>query len=434
MPGAESDPAGGASGLRVLVVSGLYPKPGSPLSGLFVHRQVEALRQRAVDVRVVCPVARPLLPFGDGGAFASRLDGPRNDEVEGVPVTYVPYRHVPHRLSTRLEAASLVRSLRTHLGGDGRADSVDLLHGHWLFPAGWATTVLASDRDVPAIVTAHGSDVHRYPAANRGTARFTRRTLERADAAVAVCRDLAGRMRALAGDAASPAVVYNGVDARRFQPPADREALRRGLGLPVEGTGICSVTRLVAEKGVPELFRAFRRLAEERPELWLALVGEGALLGDVGRRARDAGLADRVFLPGAVPHAEVPSWLGAADVFALPSHAEGLPVSVLEAMACGLPVAATSVGGVPEAVDDEVGRLVALGEPGRLADALGELVADPGLRDRLGGEARRRVERSFTWSRSAERLADVYRDVVDRRGRPAASGRAELQPSAGGRS
>jgi glycosyltransferase involved in cell wall biosynthesis len=400
-----------AEGLRVLVVSGLYPRPGTPRSGLFVHRQVAALREQGVDARVLCPVVRHALPFRRESEFAATLDSVREERVEGVPVSYVPYRHVPHRLSTRLEAASLLRSVRGY-AGDVFEERPDVIHAHWLFPAGHAAVALASEWGVPSVVTAHGSDVHRYPAENRGVARFTRRTLRRADAVVAVCRALEREIQELVDGAASVSVIYNGVDTAQFRVASDRNRSRAAVGLPEAGPGICCVCRLVEEKGVLELLEAFGRLASDRPELWLALVGDGPLREKLRSVALERDVSDRVFLPGGVPHRDVASWMQASDLFALPSHAEGLPVVVLEAMACGLPVVATDVGGTAEAVDDRVGRLVPPRDVDRLAEALDELLEDPGASRRMGVEGARRVRQRFTWSRSARDLARLYADVA----------------------
>lgn len=404
---------GDTDGPRVLVISGLYPRSGNSLSGIFVHRQVAELRAQGLDARVLCPVARRVLLFRRETDFAASLDGCRNDCVEGVPVTYMPYRHVPHRVSTRLETMSLLHGLRS--AADGVFDGCpEVIHAHWLFPAGHAAVALASEWGVPSVVTAHGSDVHRYPAENRGVARLTRRTLRRADAVVAVCRALERQIDELAGGEVRTEVVYNGVDTDLFHPPAEgRRAARKRVGLPEAGTGICSVSRLVREKGICELMEAFRHVAQDRPELWLVLVGEGPLREEVRSAAVEHGLSHRVFLPGGVEHREVATWLRACDVFTLPSHAEGLPMVVLEAMACGLPVVASRVGGMPEVVDESVGSMVPPQNVDRLAKALSALLEDADRREEMGREAAARVRKTFTWERSASSLTEIYRTALD---------------------
>lgn len=401
-----------SGGFRVLVVSGLYPRPDDPTSGIFIHRQVAELRALGVDARVLCPVARDVVPVREVGEFTASLDAPHASQVDDVPVLYVPYRHVPHQLSTRLEARFLVRDARS-AADDVFGGTPDLVHGHWLFPIAFGAVTLASDWGVPSVVSARGSDVHRYPRENRGFARFARIVLRRADRVVAVSRSLSRQIVDLADEPVPVSVVRNGVDLHLFCPASETGRARRTLGLPEAGVGIVSVARLTEEKGVGELFEAFLQLAQRREDVWLALVGDGPLRAPLRSAAGEKGFADRVFLPGRVAPDEVPGWMQACDVFALPSHAEGLPNVVLEAMACGLPVVATEVGGIPEVVDRNVGRLVPPRRTDVIAECLEELAADPALRSRLGTEARRRVEEGFTWRRSAEELVGVYRGALE---------------------
>lgn len=191
--------------------------------------------------------------------------------------------------------------------------------------------------------------------------------------------------------------IGNGSDPARFHPPSDdaaRAALRRELGLASARVAIICVGRLVAEKGYPELFAAMRDLDAD---LWV--VGErlesdhaGSIRAALDAVERDPGLAARVRLLGY--RQDVPALLRAADIFVLPSHREGMPRSIIEAMLSGLPVVATDIRGArEEVVDGETGRLVPVNDPAALAAALGALIQDPALRRRSGvtGLARARA-------------------------------------------
>jgi glycosyltransferase involved in cell wall biosynthesis len=401
--------------LRVLVVSGLYPRPDDDTCGQFVHRQVVALRDRGLDARVLSPVARPLVPFPDGAGREVGSTHPEARRIDGVPVVYAPYRHVPHALSARLEAALFLRSLREH-AESVFSDGPDVVHGFWLFPMGYGSARLAEELGLPSVVTALGSDVHTYPERHRGTERLSRSALRRADLSLAVSRDLERQMRRLADAPVRTDVVYNGLDSERFHPPEDRASTRRRLGLPGEGRGICFVGRLVEEKGTRELMEAFGRLARTRSDLWLSVVGDGPLEDEVRGWARKERFSGRVFVPGRVPQEEVAEWMRAADLFTLPSYAEGLPNVVMEAMACGLPAVATDVGGISEIDDDRRAlRLVPPRQVEPLVAAL-ETTLDGGreLREAVVA-ASRRVRERFTWERTARRLHEHYAGLVQRR-------------------
>ena len=130
-------------------------------------------------------------------------------------------------------------------------------------------------------------------------------------------------------------------------------AARLQLGIASRRKVILFVGWLAPSKGLPELLLAFRELAAEDPELLLVCVGEGGYLPKIQEFIREAGLADRVLLPGRSDREQVAAWMTAADVFCLPSHSEGCPNVVVEAVACGCPVVGTRVGGIPELLTDQ---------------------------------------------------------------------------------
>ena len=212
--------------------------------------------------------------------------------------------------------------------------------------------------------------------------------------------------------------IGNGVDVRRFVPASreDRLALRRrllGVREP-DGAVCCTVARLTAQKGLDVLVEAAAILRARRggPPARFLVVGDGDLRAPIERLIARLGVADTVELVGARPPEEIPSWLAAADLFVLPSYYEGLSLAVMEAMASGLPVVVTDVSGsaelVPTAAD---GRVVRPGDARGLADAIGELLADPELRAALGRRAHRRAQ-GFSWDECFARTAAVLREVA----------------------
>jgi glycosyltransferase involved in cell wall biosynthesis len=151
-----------------------------------------------------------------------------------------------------------------------------------------------------------------------------------------------------------------------------------------------------------------RRVREREPRVRFVLVGYGPLEGDVREWVRANGLEDVVHLAGA--QTDVRPWMSALDVYMMSSDFEGLPVALLEAMAMGVPVLTTSVGGIPEVVEHEqCGMLVGVDDPERgLVDLLLRMVSDRSLRERLGRAARERVEQRFGMQRMVREIQDVY--------------------------
>jgi teichuronic acid biosynthesis glycosyltransferase TuaC len=163
-------------------------------------------------------------------------------------------------------------------------------------------------------------------------------------------------------------VVPNGIDRARFRPQ-DRAAARHALGLPIDGVIVLYIGNIERHKGSLDLVRAFAVLAQWRKNASLLMVGDGAAKTDCQKLAIELGVD--VSFVGARPHDEIPQWIAACDVFALPSWNEGTPNVVLEALACGRRVVATAVGGTPDVITSEtLGILVPPRDPQALAIAI----------------------------------------------------------------
>ena len=216
-------------------------------------------------------------------------------------------------------------------------------------------------------------------------------------------------------------IVRCGLDAGRY-PRVERA---KGAGEPIE---VLCVGRLVVAKGLPVLIEAIAELAERDVAVTVTLVGDGPERGAIEAQARALGVGDRVRLLGAMSPEQLIDRYAAADVFCLPSFAEGIPVVLMEAMASGLPVVTTRITGIPELVEDgSSGALVAPGRPELLADAIERLAADPALRERWGARGRERVIEEFDVAESAHRLQGLFADPAMSPARRARSASASIR-------
>lgn len=204
------------------------------------------------------------------------------------------------------------------------------------------------------------------------------------------------------------ATLLNGVDPKEYAPrEGEREQAREMLGLKNGEFLVGTVGRVDPQKGHEHLVEAVRELSKRRPQLRLIVVGDGPLLEELGSKVMRDGLSDRIWFLGLKP--EVRPWLAAMDLFVLPSLWEGVPNAVLEAFSAGLPVVATKVDGVEEAVDDgRTGLLVEAGSPDELAAAIERLLADDDLRSRLAANGRDEASRRFTVERMLLQYEGVY--------------------------
>lgn len=206
-------------------------------------------------------------------------------------------------------------------------------------------------------------------------------------------------------------VLVHGVLLDHMQPsPEARLATRAELGLCDSDVLVLTVANMREQKGYPDLLEAAAQVVASCPRAVFAAVGQGPLLDEVGAMRDRIGLRERFHLLGF--RSDVAELLAAADVFALSSRWEGFPIAVMEALAVGVPVVSTIVGGLPGAIEDGVqGRLVPVGDPGRLAAALVDVVSDDGRRAAMAEAARERGL-SFDGRRAVHRLDDLYAELA----------------------
>jgi glycosyltransferase involved in cell wall biosynthesis len=208
--------------------------------------------------------------------------------------------------------------------------------------------------------------------------------------------------------------IHNGIDLERFKPaaaPKQEEHLRRDLGLVDSELIITTVARLHPQKGHSYLIQALPRILDTVPHSQFLFVGGGELRSQLEALVRDAGLEDVVRFLGV--RQDVPDLLAISDLFVLPSLWEGLPNSVLEAMAAGVPVVATNVDGSPEVVaDGETGILVPPADPAALAEAICSLLQDRALRASMAEAARSRVAECFSQEANVAAYEGLYRDLI----------------------
>jgi len=403
--------------MRAVVITKIFPSSLEPLSAPFNRQQLAALARRCeLDVLV----AVPHVPFARAlslPARAARLAAlPARERVHGVDVTYVRQLYVP-RVGLPAAVPLYLASLLPHVE---RLRAADVVLATWAYPDGCAGVLAARALGKPCVVKVHGTDVN-VVLRRRAARAVAARVLPMADAVVAVSRPLATELVRLGVDPERVALVGNGVDGELFFP-RDRAAARRALGVDDDARVVLFVGRVEPRKGFGELLDAFDAVRARVPRAVLVAIGDGVSLeSSRARVARWPHGAARLL--GARPQAEVAEWLGACDVLALPSWSEGMPNVVLEALASGRPVVATSVGGIPDALmHPSAGLVVPPRDAPALADALGAALArdwDPQAVRRCGPPS---------WDASAGGLYRVLLEAVRGGARAPARAPAEDLP------
>ena len=377
--------------MRVLVVPKWYPWPDRPVFGAFCREHAHALaREHDVVVLASDAVRNPLFTTFE-----------LSDAVEdGLRTLRVRYRRPAFRPAAMAAQLTGMRSALRRLRREGWRP--DIVHAH-VYSAGLPALVIGRRAGAPVVISEHYTGFQR--GLITGYDRFTARLAFRcADLVAPVSHDLARHVAALSPKA-HLRVVENVVDTVAFHPANDR-------GRAGSARRLLTVATLTEKKGHAYLLEAVAKLVDER-ELTLDLVGDGELRGALEARARQLGVGDVVRFLGERPKADVAALMRAADLFVLPSLFENLPCVLIEAMASGLPAVATSVGDVPELVQDP-GALAAPRDVPGLANAiagsldhLGEVDSDA-----LADRARRR----FGYEPIARRWTEIYDGLRARSG------------------
>ncbi len=281
-----------------------------------------------------------------------------------------------------------------------RREGIEHFHAHFATGANVTAMTLSALCDRPFSFTTHAVGLYARP-------QLLPASLRRARFHVTISEYNRRHVRERYGPAAADKtlVIRDSVDASRFARPARS---------PRERPRILSVGRLVPKKGHPTLVRALALLAEQRLDFEAEIIGDGPQRRQLERSISDAGLGERIVLRGAVDLDAVRAALADAEIYAMActigpdGDRDGIPVSIMEAMASGLPIVSTTVSGIGELVTQDCGRLVPPEDPVALAGALAELLASPELRANLGRQAAETVARRCDIRYAAGRLSACF--------------------------
>ena len=385
--------------MNVCLVTTVFPRWQGDGEGVFVWRTAKMLARHGVSVRVVAmhsPETKPVEVW-DGVEIVRPLYWwPVRRELlrkdgGGLPVTFRKYLAAKPQLASffcmhALTAARL-------------ATGCDLIHAQFTLSSA-AARLGRVWHGRPIVTTVHGSDIYQIPQLPGGR-WFTRWSLDGVERVIAVSQNLADTAVSFGVSKDKIRVISNSVDTDLFQPPgSEREPFLLFVG------------SLIRRKGLTYLLDALPTILRAHPEYRLVIVGDGPELPSLRSQVVHRGIANSVIFVGRGAAETVREWMQRARLFILPSLEEGQGVVLLEALASGLPVVATNVGGIPDVVDSQVGRLVTAGDSQALATAVEELLSNLGKWQELAFAARRRAETRFSEARIVRQLLQVYQEVL----------------------
>ncbi|MDE0838050.1 MAG: glycosyltransferase [Kiritimatiellae bacterium] len=390
--------------MKILTLSNLYPRPDRPTFGMFnqqLFRQFD--RCEGVSLGNVCLVPEwRIWRWTKLSRWRAPVHALKATNYE--PVFYFPV--IGRSVGAALYALSRNR-MRRHIRG------TDVVFASWLYPDGVYATRLQKDTQARVWVMALGSDTFHLRNARR------RKQVLKADATIAgyicVCAPVAQRLIDAGIAQERVHVVPNGVDPEQFYYVAQEVAFAAladarsavAAAKALTRIDVLFVGNLVAEKGPDVCLEAFIACCSNGGETrQLVYIGHGPMLGALQQRAEEAGLADHVHFIACRPHDEILNWMASAECLCLSSRSEGMPNVVLEALAAGLPVAATDVGACREMLEGEsAGRVVSPDDVPALAEAMEALLGMD-----IDREALSQRHRQYTWRHQAERILELINE------------------------
>ncbi|MXX60670.1 MAG: glycosyltransferase family 4 protein [Holophagales bacterium] len=424
-------PRGRSATLRILFLTQTYPRWPGDTAGPFIRELARGLVRAGDRVTVLTPRAAQVRRAwtDDGVEVCSFAYAPRPLEVLGYGRSLAADEHVRPgaALAAPLYLLAAARAVARHLGRERH----DLLHAHWVAPNG-LVALWPGVHGKGTLIAAglHGSDVFL---AEKALARpAIRRALARCDLLTGCSPELVERVRRIGYRGKPSRVIPYGVDTDMFRPLAElpgepvEESWRERLNIPDNSTVLLGVGRLATKKGFQVLIDVLPRLLSDFSDLHTIIAGDGDQMAHF-RATVDGWRPDhtgRIHLPGAVAHDDLPGLYRGADLFVLPAvhdpqgNVDGLPNVILEALASGLPVVATSVSGIPLAVESGVqGVLVPEQDRAALREAIAGILGNPEQRRLMGARARSRAVSQLTWDIVAGRYRQAYLDALADGGR-----------------
>lgn len=386
-----------------------HPDAINPYHGLFNHRIVRSLSEAGVSIDAVSP--RPFAP--PVGPYSSYATLPETEDWGTYTVHHPRFWYLlPKRLFYGASGDSYARRIPAYV--ERTFERPDVVHACHIYPDGYGMLPYVREHDLPLFVVSHGDLLNNFERQPPGVADRIRETLSAAAGVCCVSDALAERARTLT-DPSKVTTVPIGADPEEF-PVDQRARLREELDIPPEATVVLFVGEFSERKGIPEIAELLSRVRLD--DAVFAFVGHGGdLEADLKRAVADSDYPSRYVYTG-VTSLALRRWFAVADLLLLPSRAEGRPTVIYEAMASETAVLASDVGGVSEqVVDGETGAVIPPGDVDALADAVTSLVGDPDRLARMGEAGLERLEaQRWTWADHANRVRDLHRAAIERRG------------------
>ena len=337
----------------------------------------------------------------------------KNYVVDGINVQCYDSMNIGFRLGIPY-AIPQITSLKTFLK---TVKSNDLIHVHGHpYLSSLIAAKIAKRYGKPLVLTQHNTFIEYNnfwdTVEKLNDLAIGKQVLKKVDKIIVVSNATRNYVLSLGAEPEKIRVLHNGVDVNRFRPLAGvKEEMRKKLGISKDASVVLTVRRLVYKNGIDTLIESAKIAVEKNPRVFFLVVGKGPDFGKVKEKIEQLEIQENFRLTGFISDEALPFYYNVADFFVLPSKSgEGLPLVALEAMACGVPVIATNVGGISEVMEEGYGKLVPLNSPDSLAEAILEFSHSDLSALKKG--LRAMVEQKYSWDRNVEKLVEIYEELI----------------------
>src|SRR5262249_32308189 len=391
--------------MHLLVVALGFPAPGNPLPSVVIGEQVRLLCERVERITVLSPTTFvPAFMRGFRRVADLALLPDRYQMIEGCcEVLFPRYVKAPGAMFLRWATAQWCRIIDQTIARFTTTCPVSILHAHYGGISSWAAVCAAKRYNIPCVVTYQGTDVHTTLAHHHKGWKLCRDSFRLADLNLPVSRSLESILRLHAQPTGRCEVLPRGVDQTRFFPSSQLSADPRVL----------FVGDILKAKGVFDLLSAWVQVKHAYPNASLTVAGPDRTKELFSRAMLSLGVDSSITLTGLLPPPAVADLMRQSRLLCLPSHREGTPNCVMEALSCGLPVVATRVGGIPDIVEHEkTGLLIDKGDIEGLAASLVTLLRDPSRCARMGQAAHAFARAHLDARKTTSRLVELYDELI----------------------
>ncbi len=399
--------------MKILVISQMFPCRRHPTSAIFFANLMNELALKIDDLIIVTP--RPYIPkilTKFKKKWAKWYLDPmvsKGKDMEIIRPYYLSLQGVSNEgMNGYLMYYSLLNLVKKLI----IERKIDLILGYNMIPDGIAAVRLAKRFNLPSGFWAIGTDVNDFARYSKSNYYLTKKCIQDSDLIITESKDLENKIRELGCPNGKVHTFYKGIDLSNFQDLPSKDSLFNKLQLNTQKKYILFVGRLIYDKGIYELIQVFKNIAKEFPYYELILIGEEIEEIRLRENISELGLKEKVHFKGILSHGEVANYMKISDILVLPTWAEGLPNVILEAMATGLPVVATNVGGIPEVLQDGFSGLsVPVKNVDELTKAAIRMIKDDGLRIKCIRNAKKLIYDKYDVKKNVPALYELLHKI-----------------------